>query len=248
MKTIGEPIFSTEKFDVSTVWLRKRRRRNRSSNFKILLKYTRLYCEYSSLVGCRYLVESGRNWLERIVWIVIHATSLVFLIFIVLEVYKQYKTTPVLTVLETDHYPATLLHFPAVAICTINRISQQSAHEIANEVFNTNVSKLSLDEITGLFHEFGAMYDTDFNTNAERIKILQEMFTKAYGQFDVAQMMKRLTPKCSDILIKCKFSGRTRDCSKLFSFRKTQDGFCCTFNYAREQDDLPVQVSSIVLL
>ncbi|XP_011313623.1 sodium channel protein Nach-like, partial [Fopius arisanus] len=29
------------------------------------------------------------------------------------------------------------------------------------------------------------------------------------------------------------------NCSELLAFRKTQNGFCCTFNYAREADDIP---------
>ncbi|KYN16497.1 Sodium channel protein Nach [Trachymyrmex cornetzi] len=50
-----------------------------------------------------------------------------------------------------------------------------------------------------------------------------------------------LTPQCSMILLKCKLHGKFTNCSTLFKFRKTPDGYCCTFNYVRESDDIPEQ-------
>lgn len=47
----------------------------------------------------------------------------------------------------------------------------------------------------------------------------------------------QLTPQCSSMLSKCRFHDEERNCSELFAFRKTQDGFCCTFNYATKGDD-----------
>jgi len=54
----------------------------------------------------------------------------------------------------------------------------------------------------------------------------------------------QLSPQCSTILMICKLRGKMRNCSELFEFRKTENGFCCTFNYMRESDDIPVWVSS----
>lgn len=41
------------------------------------------------------------------------------------------------------------------------------------------------------------------------------------------------------MLEKCRLRGNEMNCSQLFDFRKTQDGYCCTFNYVRENDDIP---------
>jgi len=53
----------------------------------------------------------------------------------------------------------------------------------------------------------------------------------------------QLSPQCSIILMLCKLRGIVENCSELFEFRKTQNGFCCTFNYVRESDDIPMWVS-----
>lgn len=61
-----------------------------------------------------------------------------------------------------------------------------------------------------------------------------------YGDACRTLEILQLSPQCSIMLLKCKLHGTVRNCSKLFAFRKTQDGYCCTFNYARERDDIPV--------
>ncbi|XP_076177386.1 uncharacterized protein LOC143151829 [Ptiloglossa arizonensis] len=47
----------------------------------------------------------------------------------------------------------------------------------------------------------------------------------------------QVTPRCSAILSRCRFHDEEKNCSKEFEFRKTQDGFCCTFNYAVKMND-----------
>ena len=37
-------------------------------------------------------------------------------------------------------------------------------------------------------------------------------------------------PSCSEFLRKCWWRGEERNCSDLFDVRKTDDGFCCSFN------------------
>ncbi|PSN42712.1 hypothetical protein C0J52_14302 [Blattella germanica] len=46
-----------------------------------------------------------------------------------------------------------------------------------------------------------------------------------------------LTPKCEDLLVRCKWLGRHWNCSDLFKLRKTMEGYCCSFNYIRETDE-----------
>lgn len=43
-----------------------------------------------------------------------------------------------------------------------------------------------------------------------------------------------MAPKCEDIIIKCKWDGMYMNCSQNFTLRASRDGFCCTFNYVRQ--------------
>lgn len=51
--------------------------------------------------------------------------------------------------------------------------------------------------------------------------------------YDTYSRMRRLSPKCEEILLNCKWEGVERACHELFDLRATQEGFCCTFNYVR---------------
>lgn len=46
----------------------------------------------------------------------------------------------------------------------------------------------------------------------------------------------QLSPKCRSMLRKCSWEGKDQACDDIFLLRKTQNGYCCTFNYARRND------------
>ncbi|XP_071629455.1 sodium channel protein Nach isoform X2 [Temnothorax longispinosus] len=185
----------------------------------------------------------------RIFWVIIHFLIISVLVFMVYSLYKEFMTTPLITSMETDSYRTTTLNFPGISICSINRISRQSATELATDIFNANITDQSVDEIHNLVMQLGNLYSSTFRMNASLdIEIDQLLMAYYKGPYDVTELMKNLTPQCSMILLKCKLHGTFRNCSNLFEFRKTQDGYCCTFNYARESDDileLPDVIESI---
>lgn len=126
-----------------------------------------------------------------------------------------------------------------------------------------NITDLSLDEILGAIFQLGDLYDSEFMMQSTYQ--IDQLLTIFYnGSYSITELMKRvspitrttnitltqflfrynsppqtfqLTPQCSSMLSKCRFHDEERNCSELFAFRKTQDGFCCTFNYATKGDD-----------
>ncbi|XP_070517513.1 sodium channel protein Nach-like [Cardiocondyla obscurior] len=209
------------------------------SKSRTATKYLKLYCQYSSLNTLKYLVDSQRPLFERLLWVTIHCIIVSFLVFMVYISYREFVTIPLITSMETDSYRTTNLDFPGIAICSVNRISRQSASGLAIDIFNSNVTRQSLDEILDAIEQLGDLYPSDFDTIASRNVEIDQLLTTYYkGPYNITDIMKDLTPKCTVILLKCKLHGSYRNCSNLFEFRKTQDGFCCTFNYARESDDI----------
>ncbi|XP_018401441.1 PREDICTED: sodium channel protein Nach-like, partial [Cyphomyrmex costatus] len=104
---------------------------------------------------------------------------------------------------------------------------------------NAKITDKSVDEILDLITQLGNLYMSIIVTDNSHDVELDKLLTTYYnGSYDVAEIMKNLTPQCSVILLKCMLHGAARNCSELFEFRKTQDGYCCTFNYVRESDDI----------
>ncbi|XP_039302376.1 sodium channel protein Nach-like isoform X1 [Solenopsis invicta] len=217
----------------------KNSERSKLSRMKMISKYIKFYCHYSTLNGLKYLANSRRPWFERILWIIILNLIISVLVIMVYISCQEFVTTPLLTSMETDTYKTTDLSFPGIAICSINRISQQSAINLATDIFNAKISNQSVDEIRNLIMDLGSLYASVFKINVNRNEELEKLLNTYYnGSYDVTNLMKDLTPKCSVMLLKCKLHGFDKNCSDIFEFRKTQDGYCCTFNYVRESDDI----------
>ncbi|XP_043511153.1 sodium channel protein Nach-like [Frieseomelitta varia] len=156
--------------------------------------------------------------------------------------YLEFMEKPLFTSVETEYFPTYQLYFPGVAICSINRISFRSATELANEIFAANITDLPADEILSMISQLGDLYDSEFTPQNRSNRIDQLLTVYHKGSYDIVDVMKRLTPQCSSMLLKCRFHDKEWNCSELFTFRKTQDGYCCTFNYATKGDDTHLDV------
>ena len=49
-------------------------------------------------------------------------------------------------------------------------------------------------------------------------------------------------PSCSEFLLQCWWRGEERKCSDLFDVRKTDDGFCCSFNTLEQKQNLDISL------
>ncbi|KAF7391294.1 hypothetical protein HZH66_009774 [Vespula vulgaris] len=242
----------TSKVGASNAWASSITKRSslRYHIFKTFVKYVSLYCEQSTLVGYKYLTEPRRTWIERIIWIAVHLTTICILVYFVIDAYTAFTTLPMVTSVESDHYPTNQITFPAIAICSINRISRRSAMKMAMKVYRSNVTKLSSDEILELIEQLGDAYNSMHRFEITRYDELNRVLLDFYeGDYDMDAIMKELTPQCTLMLIKCLFNGNEYNCSELFSFEKTQDGYCCTFNYIikgnTNNDEEPMEVRTV---
>ncbi|XP_012056942.1 PREDICTED: sodium channel protein Nach-like [Atta cephalotes] len=173
-------------------------------------------------------------------WVIIHCIIISVLVSMVYASYQQFELKPLVTSMEANDIETTKIFFPGIAICSINRISLQSAKKLATNISNAKITDRSVDEILNLIMQLGNLYVSMMVIDNSNDVELDKLLTTYYnGSYDVTQIMKTLTPQCSTMLLKCILHGIDRNCSELFEFRKTQDGYCCTFNYVRESDDIP---------
>ncbi|KAI4493118.1 hypothetical protein M0802_009668 [Mischocyttarus mexicanus] len=207
----------TSKIDVTYPWADTKRSSLGYHICKTLYKYVSLYCEQSALVGYKYLVEPRRTWAERIIWIAVHLTTICILVYFVIDAYSAFATLPMVTSVESDHYPTSEITFP---------------------------------EILELLEQLGDIYNSMKKLEEDRRNELNQLLLDFYEEeYDVDTLMKELTPECSIMLLKCLFNGNEHNCSDIFSFEKTHDGYCCTFNYITKSnsndDDEPIEVKTV---
>ncbi|XP_015190554.1 PREDICTED: sodium channel protein Nach-like [Polistes dominula] len=149
--------------------------------------------------------------------------------FLILNTTLEFQDSPTVTTVETNKYPMQEINYPAISICNINKISLISAIDLAEELVNLTVEKL-----TNLITTLGNLYHFDIDEDElEEIYLLHTILERGYNDYNVDRLMKRLLPKCRSILWQCSWNGKDQDCNEIFVLRITNNGYCCTFNSAR---------------
>ncbi|GAB0090609.1 uncharacterized protein DMENIID0001_053480 [Sergentomyia squamirostris] len=196
------------------------------------------FLKKSSLHCIHYLMEPGRSRLEFWFWVIIHSVIVIMCSIIGISSWNKFTSNPLVTSLHDTHYPIEKVPFPAVSVCNNNRISKQAVFEFAQELAHVDPEKHDVEYFFEKLRLLGKLHDYDVDGRSDFLSfhaILEKLtFTNDSVAFDIMKIIKQLTPQCSQMLLKCMWLGHEEDCSHLFSFRRTQYGFCCTFNYVRK--------------
>nr|KAF7417197.1 hypothetical protein H0235_011728 [Vespula pensylvanica] len=226
----------TSKVGASNAWASSITKRSslRYHIFKTFVKYVSLYCEQSTLVGYKYLTEPRRTWIES------HSNLQYQQDKSTIRDENGYESVREIFIVLNKHEMMTVMH---------GRTGWEWREGVGSGL-RSNVTKLSSDEILELIEQLGDAYNSMHRFEITRYDELNRVLLDFYeGDYDMDAIMKELTPQCTLMLIKCLFNGNEYNCSELFSFEKTQDGYCCTFNYIikgnTNNDEEPMEVRTV---
>ncbi|EDW99207.2 uncharacterized protein Dyak_GE10931 [Drosophila yakuba] len=182
------------------------------------------------------LVESGRRIQERFFWFVFHITALSVLIAFLWGSYTNEQEVLVTTMYH-PMYPIWKVEFPAISVCSLNRISQRAAWQYAHNLSgkdpklrNASYFYDQLKAFMYMYYDPSDLMDID---NALRFQSFLDRFDTGEKDlfFNTRKRMRALTPNCSDMFVSCRIAGRLFNCMDKFETTLTSHGFCCTFNY-----------------
>ncbi|XP_013164553.1 PREDICTED: sodium channel protein Nach-like [Papilio xuthus] len=163
-------------------------------------------------------------------------SALICSISLVWLTFRKYYRAPLVTTQMPAGVSVNKIIFPAVGICSNNRISKRAITELARKLVKEERNKMYDEEgMLSLLQGLGVLYNIDPMDN-EVVKPMQ--LHRALGFYDVNELMRNLTPRCEDLLLRCAWNDEPKNCSKLFDFRLTMNGYCCTFNYLRRSDGM----------
>lgn len=134
--------------------------------------------------------------------------------------------TPTITLIESTHHPIPNVHFPAITICNLNKISAKRANELANKMLRSN--GISANDVARLFTLILHFHGVGNATGDEYIRlhqILQE------NHMSVLELARALAPECNDMLQRCRWNGDDVRCDTLYQPIDAIEGTCCAFNY-----------------
>lgn len=96
--------------------------------FKNRLKH---FCSVTALHGYSHIIRDDTPLWERGVWTVIVISALIAAIVLLMISWQWNSEIPVVTVIESTHYATWNIPFPAVTICSLNKISARTALKLA---------------------------------------------------------------------------------------------------------------------
>ena len=88
----------------------------------LLKKQTTEYADTTSIHGIKYIFEKERTTGEKICWMLLFITSFILSIVLMTPILTKYIETPTITSIGTTSYPIWKIDFPAVTVCSNNKV------------------------------------------------------------------------------------------------------------------------------
>ncbi|CAG9102265.1 unnamed protein product [Plutella xylostella] len=194
------------------------------------------YCAESSICGLKHLVDVNIPYFERVIWAVTMVGALICSVSLVWMTFTRYYMAPLVTTQVPEGISVSEIIFPAVGICSTNRISKRAVTELAKDLLQEPRNKeYNESEMMSMLLGLGQLYDLQMISSATLSD--PEQLHDILGDYDTKTLMRNLTPTCESLLLRCSWNEKAMNCSELFDFRMTMNGYCCTFNYLRDSEE-----------
>ncbi|XP_023328627.1 pickpocket protein 28 isoform X2 [Eurytemora carolleeae] len=181
------------------------------------------FCAESSIHGLKYMTEDGVSWIQRVLWIIWFILATAFLIFLFKPIIDKYSNTPTITTVDTTNYPIANIDFPGVTVCSNIRVSANNYKKASKkDPWKKYDDETKHQMVTNL---------VKFNSDRKvlfKMPSAEEMIVKEEKL--VTNFMYQIAPSCERMFLFCKWQGKQEECKHFVTMRKTDDGFCCSFN------------------
>jgi hypothetical protein len=79
-----------------------------------------------------YLADADRKIPEKIMWCILHGTTLTLAINVVMIAWARFTENPTITMLDSQHHSIYNLPFPGIAICPTAKMIKSKAEQYAD--------------------------------------------------------------------------------------------------------------------
>uniref|UniRef100_A0A182NS27 Pickpocket n=1 Tax=Anopheles dirus TaxID=7168 RepID=A0A182NS27_9DIPT len=192
----------------------------------------------------RQLAQKERSVWERLFWLLMLILEAATLVAIIISAWGKFTANPLITTLHDTIYPIELVPFPAVALCNNNRISRAAALRYARQLADKDTERRNVSYFLDQIALLGKLYDFDYE-NLHQMTKFQEFLdlndvSNATGMYNALETLAKLSPRCEDMLLRCFWKSIELPCmlrNDMMEVRRTQYGFCCTFNFIGHNED-----------
>ncbi|XP_043065209.1 pickpocket protein 19-like, partial [Drosophila ficusphila] len=165
----------------------------------------------------------------RLIWCALLITSVGLSFFFYLLLSERFVSQKQQTVVHDPQYPVFLVQFPAVGICTDNRIDWSKLEAAKKQFLPSNPSEELVDSFTVLVSRLETLRFGDYLAN---LSDLEDDNLEIVRFLNLTQLAIFLTLQCEDIMVaqSCVWRHSFFNCCDYFVLEKTEYGFCLVFN------------------
>ncbi|XP_037731554.1 pickpocket protein 19 [Drosophila subpulchrella] len=195
----------------------------------LLRVHFRSYCEKSTIHCVRYLYDPQLHNVERLIWCVLLIISVALSCFFYLLLSERFVSQKLQTVVHDPQYPVFLVQFPAVGICTDNRVNWSKLEAAKKQFLPANTSVELVESFSSLVSRMETLRFGSFLANLAQ---LEDDNLEQVGFVNLTELAMFLTLQCEDILVtdSCRWRSSSFNCCDYFVMEKTEFGFCLVFN------------------
>lgn len=139
-------------------------------------------------------------------------------------VWRRFELNPTITTIDTTSHPIWEVAFPGVTICNINKVYAPNAVNITRKLVEVGVS---VERIQKFFELVPNLITPDY-IDDDFLNITSILSTIGY---DTDTLMSELVQPCEQMLKVCSWKGVETPCQDIFKQSRSNEGFCCSFNY-----------------
>ncbi|XP_039756675.1 pickpocket protein 28-like [Pararge aegeria] len=166
--------------------------------------------------------ERERTPVEKIVWLLIFLICFSYCGCLIWKSYWKWMKSPSIVLLTENSESILKIPFPAVTVCPERKIRTSV---FSFEEYNFNISEYSYENLTEKEQQ---MYeDMLMICDWSHTEIKGRKFSKAN---ETVSNIRKVSPKLSNVIQLCKWNGKLRSCSNMFTTIFTETGLCYTFN------------------
>ena len=105
--------------------------------------------------------------------------------------------------------------------------------------------KEALRETSGSFEQLQELFEIvvkfknpEVKPRLQKLNKISSKLSQLLSSDQIADALIEVMPNCSDFIQECWWQGNKEDCNSVFELRKTDEGFCCSFNALRQSETI----------
>ncbi|XP_055551572.1 pickpocket protein 28 [Wyeomyia smithii] len=202
----------------------------------------------------RQVVQENRSFWERLMWFLILVLATTALIVVLITAWNSFTASPLVTTLHDTLYPIRNVPFPGISLCNNNRISRAAAIRYAEDLSRKDPEHRNTTFFLNNVRLLGRLYQYEYDDVFQMAQFQDFLdlhdVNNVTGVHSMYDTLEKLSPRCEQMLLRCFWKSIELPCmtkTDMFEVRRTQYGFCCTFNFIGHNEDNDIHPSSYYL-